>query len=213
MAHRQETIMGFLKRLLGLQPNLIKLLGVRIVTDEDNRYFISFSKLHPQLQLPEFVRLILHYYANMLFTFDPHDVEMAQSAAILKNMIQSVLTKGLRKDSNVLQSADIDDVAMLVSSPPGNLPRAIVVTLFFVSGVRRHLTSDIPRNVYAQQMVFSVIALLQAALREMDEACVDVLARSLSNMNAAYDSGQSYSEMHNLAAIPTAAYVSAVMGE
>ena len=205
--------MGFLKRLLGLEPNLLKLLSARIMTDEDHRYFISFSKHHPQLQLPEFVRLILHYYAKMLFNFDPSNPETSQSAFILKNMIHSVLTKGIRKDSNILQAADIDDVAMMVSSPPRNVPRQIVATLLFVNTTQRHITTDIPRNVYAQHMVFSVMALLQAALREMDQECIDVLNRSLANMNAAYDSGLSYSDMQNVAAIPTRAYMSAIMGE
>ncbi len=62
-------------------------------------------------------------------------------------------------------------------------------------------------------MVFSVMALLQAVLREIDQECIDVLNRSLASMNAAYDSGQSYSDMRNLAAIPTRAYMSAIMGE
>ncbi len=205
--------MGFLKKLLGLEPNLIKLLSARIVTDENHRYFISFSKHHPQLQLPEFVRLILHYYAKMLFNFDPSDPEMSQSAFILRNMVHSVLVKGIRKDSNILQSAGIDDVAMVVSSPPRNEPREIAATLLFVNTTQRHITTDIPINVYAQHMVFSVMALLQAVLREMDAGCIDVLNRSLTNMNAAYDSGQSYSDMQNLAAIPTRAYMSAKMGE
>lgn len=74
--------MGFLKKLLGLEPKLIKLLSAHIVTDEDHRYFISFSKHHQQLQLPEFVRLILHYYAKILFNFDPSDPEISQSALI-----------------------------------------------------------------------------------------------------------------------------------
>lgn len=205
--------MRFLKRLLGLEPNLIKLLSARIVADENHRYFISFSKHHPQLQLSEFVRLILHYYAKMLFNFDPSDPEMSQSAFILKNMVQLVLAKGIRKDSNVLQAVDIDGVAMMVSSSPRNAPREIVATLLFVNTTQRHITTDIPRNVYAQHMVFSVMALLQAALREMDQECIGVLNRSLANMNAAYDSGQSYSDMQNLAAIPTRAYMSAIMGE
>src|SRR4030042_4483190 len=153
--------MGFLKKLLGLEPNLIKLLSARIVTDEEHRYFISFSKHHPQLQLPEFVRLILHYYAKILFNFDPSDPEMTQSAFILKNMIQSLLDKGIRKDSNILQDAEIDDVAKMVSSPPGNMDREIVATLLFVDTTRRHITTDIPRNAYAQHMVFSVAALIQ----------------------------------------------------
>ncbi len=205
--------MGFLKKLLGLEPNLIKLLSANIVTDEDHRFFISFSKHHTQLRLPEFVRLILHYYGKILFNFDPSHPEMSQSALILKNMVQSVLAKGIRKDSNILQAAGIDDVAMMVSSPPRNVPRKVVATLLFVNTTQRHITTDIPRNVYAQHMVFSVLALLQAVLREIDQECIDVLYRSLASMNAAYDSGQSYSDMRNLAAIPTSAYMSAIMGE
>lgn len=205
--------MGFLKKLLGLKPKLIKLLSARILTDEDHRYFISFHKHHPQLQLPEFARLILHYYAKVLFNFDPSDPEMSQSAFILKNMIRSVLDEGIHKDSNMLQNADIDDVATMVSSAPGNKPREIVATLFFIDTTHRHITTDIPRNVSAQHMVFSVMALIQAALNELDQDCIDVLNRSLSSMNEAYDSGQSYSDMQNLAAIPTSAYMSAIMSE
>jgi len=205
--------MGFFKKLLGLEPNLIKLLSARIVTDEDHRYFISFSKHHPQLHPPEFVRLILHYYAKILFNFDSSDPEMSQSAFMLKNMIQSLLDKGIRKDSSILQEADIDDVAKIVTSPPRNMPRQIVATLFFVDTTRRHITTDIPRNAYAQHMVFSVVALIQAALIELDHDCIDVLNRSLSSMNEAYDSGQSYSDMQNLVAVPTGAYLSAIVGE
>lgn len=205
--------MAFLRKLLGLEPNLIKLLSARIVTDEDHRYFVSFSKHHPQLQQPEFVRLILHYYAKTLFNFDASDPEMSQSAFVLKKMIDSVLDKGIHKDCNILRSADVDDVAMMIYSPPRNLPREIVATLFFVNTLQRHITTDIPRNIYAQHTVFSVIALLQAVLRELDQLSIDVLNRSLANMNAAYDSGQSYSDMQNLVAIPTRAYMSAVTGE
>lgn len=205
--------MGFLKKLLGIEPNLTKLISARIVTDEEHRYFISFSKHHSQLQLPEFVRLILHYYAKTLFNFDPSDPEMSQSALILKNMVQSLLDKGIRKDSNILQDAEIDDVAKIVSSSPEDMPREIVATLFFMDTTRRHITTDIPRNVYSQHMVFSVAALIQATLIELDQDCIDVLNRSLSNMNEAYDSGQSYSDMQNLVTIPTGAYMSAIVGE
>ena len=205
--------MGFLKKLLGLEPKLIKLLSARIMTDEDHRYFISFSRHHPQLQTPEFVRLILHYYAKILFNFDPSDPEMSQSAFILRNMMDTILDKGIRKDSNVLQSADIDDVAMMVSSPPRNVPRVIEATLFFVNTTQRHITTDIPRNVYAQHMVFSVVALLQAVIKEIDQEWIDVLNHSLANMNLAYTSGQSYSDIQNLAAVPTKAFLSAIMGE
>lgn len=207
--------MGFLKRLFGLEPNLIKLLSARIVTDEDHRYLVSFSKYHPQLQLPEFVRLVLHYYAKMLFNFGfaQSDPEMVQAGFMLKNMIALLVANGIRKDTNILQTADISDVAMMAPYPPRNIPREIMATLFFVSATQRHITTELPRNVYAQHIVFSVAALIQAVLGEIDEECINVLNRSLANMNAAFDSGESYSNMQTLAVVPTRAYLSAIMGE
>lgn len=204
--------MGLLKKLLGLEPQLVKLLSARIVTDEDHKYFVSFAKHHPQLQSPEFVRLILHYYAKILFNLGSSDPEMSQSAFILRNMVASILDKGIHKDSNILHDADIDDVAMMVSSPPRNAPREFNAALFFVNTTQRQITTDIPRNAYAQHMVFSVMALLQAALKEIDQEFITVLNRSLMNMNASYDSGQSYSGLQNLAAVPTGAFISAVTG-
>lgn len=205
--------MGFLKKLLGLEPNLVKLISAIIVTDENHNYSIAFSKHHPQLQLPEFVRLMLHYYSKILFNFDLSNSEMAQSATILKKMMDIVLAAGIKKDTNILDIADISDVAKIVSLKPHNNPRQIVATLFFVNTTQRHITTDIPRNVYAQHTVFSVMVLLQAILSEIDDECIDVLNRSLKNMQSAYDAGQSFSEIRNLAAVPTNAYLSAIMGE
>ena len=99
--------MGFLKRLLGLKHNLIKTISATIVTDEDHNYFVVFSKHHPQLQSPEFVRLVLHYYAKTLFNFDPSDQEMAQSATILRKMMDKVLAIGIKKDTDLLDVVDI----------------------------------------------------------------------------------------------------------
>jgi hypothetical protein len=192
--------------------NLIKLLSARIATDEDHRYFISFSKHHPQLEQSEFVQLVLHYYAKMLFNFDPSDPEMSNSAFILKNFIDLVISNGIRNNSNIFQIVDIDDVVMMVSSPPRNVPRESVATLFFVSETQRQINTDIPNDFYAQHVVFSVMALLQTVLSEIDQESVDILIRSLANMNASYESGRSYSDMQNLATIPGEAYMSAVMG-
>lgn len=207
--------MGFLKRLLGLEHNLIKLISTTIVTDEDHNYFVAFSKHHPQLQLPEFVRLVLHYYAKILFNFDPSDQEMTQSATNLRKMMDAVLAIGIKKDTDLLDVADISDVARIVSSKPHNVPRQIVATLFSANTTQtqRHITTDIPQNVYVQHMVFSVMVLLQSVLTEIDDDCIDVLNRSLKNMHSAYDTGKSFSEMQNLAAVPTTAYLSTIMGE
>ena len=202
--------MGLFKKLFGREPSLTKLLSARIVTDEDHSYFVSFSRHHLKLQMPEFVRIVLHYYAKVLFNFDPYDSEMRRSAAMLKRMMRSAVVKGIQRDSNVLKLANIDDEATMVSTPPINVAGEIVVTLFFVDAIQRHITTDIPGNVNAQHMVFSVMVLLQASLRELDVEGLDVLNRSLANMNETYDSGASYFDMENLAVVPTQAYLAAL---
>jgi hypothetical protein len=204
---------GFLKRLLGVEPKLVKLVSACIITDEDHKYFVSFSKHHPQLQLPEYVRLVLHYYAKILFNFDPSDPTMTESARTLKSMMDSVLAAGIHRESDIFYHANVDDVSKMVSSPPTNQPREIRATLYFVDTIQRHITTEVPGNLYAQHMVISVMAALKGALKEMDKECTEILHRSLTNMNRAYDSGESHSELRNLAAIPTTAYMSAIMGE
>lgn len=204
--------MGILKKILGLEPQLTKLLSARIATDEDHKYFVSFSKHHPQLQSPEFVRLVLHYYAKTLFNLGSSGPEMMQSASILLEMMRSVLAQGIEKSSDVFLYADINDVATIVAAPPRNIPREFIATLYFVDTKRRHITTDIPRNGYAQHMVFSVMALLQGALEKIDQPFIRVLNESLEKMNDAYDSGQSFSNLQGLAAVPNAAFISAVTG-
>ena len=112
--------MGFLKKLLGREPNLIKLLSARIVTNEDHHYFVSFHRHHPQL--PEFVRLVLHYYAKILFNFDPSDPEMSKAASMLEDMMHSVLSTEISRGSDILKVSDIADVVAIVNSPPQNVP-------------------------------------------------------------------------------------------
>jgi hypothetical protein len=208
--HWREMHMGFLSKLFVREPKETKLLGARIVTDEDHRYFVSFSKYHPQVHEPEYVRLVLHYYAKILFSFDPSDCRTSESAFVLQQMIQSLLGKGIRKDSNILLDANIENVAMVVSSPPGNVPREILATLSFDDSNQRYITTHMPKSVNAQHMVFSVAALIQGTIIKLDQRWVVVLSDALFNMNKAYDSGQSYSKAQNLAAIPAGAYLAAM---
>jgi hypothetical protein len=205
--------MGFLRKLLGLEPRLLKLVSTQIVTDDEYRYFVTFSQHHPQLQLPEHVRLVLHFYAKILFNFDPSNEEMAQAARQLKEMMDRLLVDGVEKGSQVFSAVGIADLARMTTVRPTNRPREIVAVLYFVDTIQRHITTDIARDLYVQHAVFSVFALLQAVLTHVDEECVDTLGRALANMNRVYDLGQSYSELQNLAAIPTQAYLSAIAGE
>ena len=202
--------MGFLKRLFGLEPKSFKLLSTRIATDDDYRYFISFSRYQPKLQPMELVRLDLHYYAKILFSLNQTDTGRPESALILKNMMQAVLKKNIHKDSNILRDAGIDSAAKLVSSEPPKMPIEIAATLFFIDKMKRRLTVDFPRKAKSEHLIFSVMALIHATLVYLDKKSIDALNRSLSDMNDVYDSGQSFSDIKSLTIIPTKAFISAL---
>jgi hypothetical protein len=204
---------GFISKLLGLEPNLIKLVSARILTDENNRYFVSISKEHTELKLPDLVRLALHFYAKILYNFDPANREEHKATLILQSMVQTLVDKGIRNDSQILKDVEIDDVVKIVSAAPINMPREIVATLYFVDVENRHITTDISNNIYVQQLVFAVPVLIQTILTELDPFCIDILNRSLYHMNRAYSEGASYSDMKYLSFIPSGAYMLAISGE
>ena len=110
--------MGFIKKLFGLEPKSVKLLSTRIVTGEDHRYYINFSKFQPNLQPLELVRLNLHYYAEILFHLQHPDTAGPEPALTLKKMMQTIIEKKIHKDSNILRDAGITTVMKIASSEP-----------------------------------------------------------------------------------------------
>ena len=203
--------MGFLKKIFGLEPN-IKLVSATIVIDEDYKCYVSFVRHHPQLKSPEFVRLALHHYAKILFNFAPSEPMFAKTTTILRQSVDNIVSTGIEKNFSLLGTSGMSDMLKMVSSKPQNVPREIITTLFFKDTIHRAITTNIPWNIYHQHLVFSVIALLQAVVEEVPNEDIDILEKSLKNMQSAYNSGESFSEIRNLFAIPTNAYMSAITG-
>jgi hypothetical protein len=203
--------MSLLSRLFRPMPNLVGLLRASITMSEQNDCHIAFQPLHPKLQSPEYIRLALHYYAKILFIVVPGTNDML-SAYMLKGMVDKLVASGLTKELNLFEVVDIADVTRLVASPPTDRPRKLVLTLCFVDIPNRIITTEMPRAIYQQQVVFSVIALLQAIIHILDAVEVQILDKALGAMNAAYDSAVSFSDFQNLARVPNQAYLNAIAG-
>jgi hypothetical protein len=205
-----KSKLEWLKRILGLGPNWVKVVSARIGVNEECKYFVSLIRHHSQVRPFEYVRLLLHYYARVLFLFDPANEEMVQSAVGLKEMMSAIFARRVDADFDVLQRAGIDGEMALVSSEPQKNRREITITLYYLSinflKGKLYLKADISKDASIQQVVFSVPALLQSILPELDGRSVNVLNYAVGEMNKAYDSGKSFSELHNLSAIPTEAF-------
>lgn len=197
--------MGFFKWILQRVRRLRKLLTATIVVDENHCYFVSFDSHRLDLEPTELVRLLLHYYATMLFNPDPSDPEQAFGAHWLISAMRRVLDEGISPESDILLAARIDGIATIVSEPPTDIPRSIVAELYVRDMEQRLIWTEFPRNTYLQQLAFSVLVLLQEILKEIGPAEVCILERSLTLMNQAYEEAD-YSDIRSLAVVPTTAY-------
>jgi len=205
-----KSKLEWLKRILGLGPNWVKVVSARISVDEECKYFVSLIRHHSQVRPFEYIRLLLHYYARVLFLFDPAKEEMVQSAKRLKEMMSAIFARRIDSACDVLQRAGIDGEMTLVTSEPQKNRREIITTLYYLSvNVLKgelYLKADIPKDASIQHVVFSVPALLQSILPEMDGRSFNVLNYAVGEMNKAYDSGKSFSDLHNMSAIPKEAF-------
>jgi hypothetical protein len=205
-----KSILEWLKRILGLGPNWVRVVSARISADEEYRYFVSLNRHHSQVQPFEYVRLLLHYYARVLFIFDPAKEEMIQSANRLKEMMGAIFARRVDADCDTLQRAGISGEMTLVTSKPQKNRREIITILYyhsinFLKG-ELYLKAGIPKDASIQHVVFSVPALLQSILPGLDERSINVLNYAVREMNKAYDAKRSFSDLQNMSAIPREAF-------
>src|SRR4030042_2549441 len=206
MRQLRESKWEWLKRMLGLGPNWVRVVSACISADEEYRYFVSLIRYHSQVQPFEYVRLLLYYYARVLFLFDPSNEKMVQSALGLKEMMRAIVGRRVNADGDVLQRAGIDGAMTLVTSEPQKNRKEIFITLYYLKKGELYLKAEIPKDATVQQMVYSAPALLQSILPELDGRSVNVLNYAVREMNKAYDAGKSFSDLHNMSAIPTEAF-------
>lgn len=202
--------------------NLLALLKATVWDSGRHEYWVVFEHLHPECRSVEYIRLVAHYYAKILFNFGSGHDEMGQSARACIHSMRNLLRQEIDQTLNVMQLADIADTASVVPYVAGRKGAwKVEAVLYFVSSVRRHITTDFPRgphplpwrNTTAQQTVFSLFALIQESMRHLsDPKERRMLDATLRNMQRAYEGEVDWSTLDNLALIPTMAYADAVGG-
>lgn len=199
-----------LKNLFGFGPKQTPILKATVTFDEDSNASVEFEKLHPELKSPEYIRMVLHYYAKMLLIIDPNQPESVFAHNQLLTSVDSISNANLKGGPNVLKIADIDDVVKL-SKPEGKCYR-YVATLFAISGVVRHIITAIPIKGYLQHLAFSVPLLIQGALQYLDDEEIETLQLALKWMNEQYRSGADFRNVRTWESVPINAYLSGMMG-
>lgn len=110
--------MGFLSRLLrrAIGPKLPALLQATISGDDRHRYWVTWTKIHPECQDPEYIRLVAHYYAKTLFNYGAKHDEMGLSAQACLHFMRTLLRhENIADATDILALADVGDAATLTS--------------------------------------------------------------------------------------------------
>jgi len=127
--------------------------------------------------------------------------------------MRTLLRHTIADSTDVLKLSDVGDTAIIISDVGERERWRVEATLYFASVPQRHITTDLPMNTTAQQMVFSVFVLIQSALQQLSDARDrQVLETVLRNMQASYDGGVAWTDLTNLALVPTRAFNDAILG-
>lgn len=211
--------MGFFDFLFRRKPSHLTLLRATIWDSGRHEYWVVLEQIHPECRSVEYIRLVAHYYAKVLFNFGSGYDEMGNSARVCIHSMRTLLRHEINQSSNIMELADLADTASVIPSDPRRKGVwSAQAVLYFISSVRRHITTDFPgwgypgQNTTAQQAVFSLFALVQECLRSLhDPQERRMLIATLRNMQSAYEGGTDWADLQNLALVPMQAYADTVI--
>jgi hypothetical protein len=185
-----------------------RLLSVNMCADDQHGYFVSFQQHRNDIAQVEYVWIVLHYLARILYVLDPRD---RLPHLLLQRSIAVAIETRLDLGSDVFKETQFDDVARLLPQSPEYPAWRSRSTLYFVAAVRRQLWVQFSCHNTKQQLVYSVLALLQASLGQLDNEGCEVLRRSLGAMLVAYIEGEDYGSVNSLHNLPNEAIQQVVL--
>lgn len=195
--------MGLLGSLFGQKK--IDLLRAEVLVDESMNYKVNFFKMHSELQSPEYIRIVLHYYSKVLFNFGGSDPQSAQASEVLLRLMAHLCSITNERSSEILEIVDIDDVVS-ISAPSKNKQRKIDITFKFIDPMTRQIVTKIPMKVSSQQVVYSVFVLLHEVQKHLTDIEVSMLFNKLEYLSSLYLGGEDFSSMRNLSLLPNQAF-------
>ena len=122
---------------------------------------ISMNLERLEFGLPEFARLVLHYYAKILYILDPADKESALSASAMFHMMDKVIEKPIARYSNILEIADINDVMEVSIGQPENPHCRMVAKLYYID------QDLVPRKYLPTASCFFLVCLIAGSCKSM----------------------------------------------
>ena len=186
----------------------LPLLRADIGTSDGVRFEVAYHIQHEEMAPVEYVRLILHFAAKMLYNLDPKDPTTSREAEAILLAIRRIAEKGIAPNTDVGSLTESPITVEEVSEV--NCEQTVRATLGFVNPMLRAIHTSIPLRWLENQFLHSWLALVQTTLPKLDALLVERLNGSLKTLNDMYTSGGVDSKtLDGLREAPNAAFVNA----
>jgi hypothetical protein len=197
--------MRWLRQRASRPPESPPLLGVQIFVTDDLGYAVEIDRLNQQVGSVELVRLVLHYFAEVLYRCDGSDDGGPAAAVELRLAMARLCKEAAPACTELLSAAGLGAAMTVHDRRPAGASHRIRATLYFVSLSHRRMRADFPEGLSGRLAACSVFALMQAVLEQLTPADCALLWKSLAHMQAMYAAGYAYSDAGNLAFVPNEA--------
>lgn len=205
--------MGLIQNLLGLNPDIFKLASIQITLSEDFKYHISHKIIFKEATENEYIDLILHYFAKVLYVFNPSDPNAMLVAKFTIETMELILKNKLECNDNIFKKTELENTLKKATSTKDICGNTYHATLYHMSIINRAIKTKIPTKATMQNISMSVFVLIQSTLPILTAKQIFVLQQSLEFMNGMYRNGTNFSSMQSLADLPTLAYWNATVDQ
>lgn len=162
----------------------VPILRADIGTSDGRRFQVAYHIQHQEMVPVEYVRLILHFAAKMLYNLDPKDELAAQETEAFLRTIRLLAERGVARDTNV--GALIGSPLSVEEVTSVDCDKTIRATLGFVNPMIRSIHTSIPLRWIEYQFLHSWLALIHTSLPKLDAVLVERLNGSLKRLNVMY---------------------------
>jgi hypothetical protein len=186
---------------LGADSGMRILCGLNVAeagSDKSYHFVVVPNPNGKQGKVSDFVLLALHYESQILARYPRSDSKLDPWGMELRRLVGRVIEEGIWSDSNLLEYTALAD-RVKFSPELADLKNA--TRLFALALIRpvEHdeldLAAELPPDPSPDELICSVIAVMQGVLRTLDDDGVLLMDRAFRYLKSYHDEGAEYGDL------------------
>ena len=139
-------------------------------------------------RVPDYVLLSLHYYGQILSRYSKDETRTYELAGELRQAIYHIIEEGVWPGSNLVDYAQVSDRLEFAAQVVGGktIPVALIRPLL---GDDLDLACELPSDATDEELILSVVVLLQGVMAVLDNDSVELLDKSLRYLQSYHEEG------------------------